>query len=92
MHQPFVIPSPTSPGNNWAFNFSVFQSNSERPPPREQIYGTKNPCQKSLHSGPVFVSWKYRLSVEKINLYLFHSKRSGFLDATKFKGEVSLTV
>ena len=40
----------------------------------------------------LFVSLNSLLSVAKINLYLFHDKRSGLLDTAKFKGKVSLTL
>ena len=49
------------------------------------------PMGKCSTSGPALVSWNSLLSVAKINLYLFHGKRSGLLNTDKFKAKVYLT-
>ena len=81
MNQSFVVPVPTGPGN----------SGAKRPTLRGQIYG-KIPSKSPSTPGLIFVFWNSLPSVAKINLHLFHGKRSGLLDTAKFKGKASLKV
>ena len=70
MHQSFVVPALT--GNSGAFDFTVFKALLN------VLHCWDKFMVKSLRKAPPLGA--SLLSVAKINLYLFHSKRSGLLD------------
>ena len=93
MHQSFVVLVPTGPGNSAAINFFRFLKALLNALHCGDKFMVKSLLKAPPSPRPVFfIAWNSLFSVEKVNLYLVHAKRSGLLDTAKFKRIVSLSV